>query len=341
MALSPEVALAVSVWVEALLYGVYACLFFEAFYIMLKKRSAGMSSAKVFLGGTIAMFLVATADIVVNLYRFIQGFVLHVDPLGPFSYFFNFGRWDALAHNAMLCIMTWLGDGLVIYRCYVIWDRKIWVTVVPVILLILSISTNAALFFWFTHPNVESPSGVSHWMGTIYPFAFAQNTITTGMIAFKIWRQHRASVVLGVVNNSPLNLLAIMRIVMESAMIYTLQLLVLIILFPLEQFPQLIVQSTVIPSIGIVFVLIAVRVHFSRSRTLFAETVMATMPPWLNDDISSENTERVQEPNSRRSIVLEVPVDIEQGKGEDIFLSMITTRPGFIRPRIGQTVSAP
>jgi hypothetical protein len=54
--------------------------------------------------------------IVVNLYRFLRAFVLHVDPLGPTSYFFDFTRWDALAHNAMLCIMTWLGDALVVSR---------------------------------------------------------------------------------------------------------------------------------------------------------------------------------------------------------------------------------
>lgn len=118
------------------------------------------------------------------------------------------------------------------------------------LLLLKYTGSNAALFFWFTHPNVESPSGIAHWLGTVYPFAFAQNTITTGMIAFKIWRQHRHSVDSGVVNVSPLNLLAIMRIIIESAMIYTLQLLILILLFPLQEYAQVIVQNTVIPSIG-------------------------------------------------------------------------------------------
>lgn len=111
-------------------------------------------------------------------------------------------------------------------------------------------ATNAALFFWFTHPNVESPTGVARWMGTVYPFAFAQNIITTGMIAFKIWRQHRRSVDSGVISHSSLDLLTVMRIIIESAMIYTLQLLILIILFPLHSLAQLIVQNAVIPSIG-------------------------------------------------------------------------------------------
>ena len=87
-------------------------------------------------------------------------------------------------------------------------------------------------------------------MATIYPFAFAQNTITTGMIAFKIWRQHRSSTELGVLNHSPLDLIGVMRIVIESAMIYTFQLLILIILFPVHHNAQLIVQCAIVPSIG-------------------------------------------------------------------------------------------
>lgn len=70
------------------------------------------------------------------------------------------------------------------------------------------------------------------------------------MIAFKIWRQHRRSVDSGVISHSSLDLLTVMRIIIESAMIYTLQLLILIILFPLHSLAQLIVQNAVIPSIG-------------------------------------------------------------------------------------------
>lgn len=94
-------------------------------------------------------------------------------------------------------------------------------------------------------------------MATIYPFAFGQNTITTGMIAFKIWRQHRASTILGVTSNSPLDLLGVVRIIIESAMIYTFQLLILIILFPLHHNAQLIVQNAVIPSMGENFLLMS------------------------------------------------------------------------------------
>ncbi|KAH9476022.1 hypothetical protein JR316_0011591 [Psilocybe cubensis] len=130
---------------------------------------------------------------------------------------------------------------------------------------------------------------------------------------------------MGVASNSPLDLLGVVRIIIESAMIYTFQLLILIILFPLHHNAQLIVQSAVIPSMGIVFVLIAVRVQFSRSRTLFGETVMASMPTWLNEASSTRgNDEGERQQSPRHSTALQmVNTDDTQEKRERVLLSFL------------------
>lgn len=49
---------------------------------------------------------------VVGLYRMLRAYVYRVEP--PAWYFMDFRLWDTLANNAMLCIMTWLGDFLVV-----------------------------------------------------------------------------------------------------------------------------------------------------------------------------------------------------------------------------------
>ena len=74
-----------------------------------------------------------------------------------------------------------------------------------------------------------------HWMNTIYALAFVQNVITTGMIAYRLWRHDRTAHILGVYSaGSRSSLLPIVRIVVESAMIYVLEVLVLIILYALD-----------------------------------------------------------------------------------------------------------
>ncbi|KAF9004535.1 hypothetical protein BDQ17DRAFT_1278692, partial [Cyathus striatus] len=247
---SLEVAAVVAIWVEVLLYGIYTCLFFESVYIMLKKRSTSALSAKVFLCSTILMYLVATAHIVINLFRLLRGFVLNVDPKGADDYIWDFTRWENIAHNILLCLMTWLGDALVIYRCYIVWNNNFYIIALPLILLVLSIAINIMLLWWFTHNTVTLATSIP-WMNTIYPLAFVQNVLTTGMISLKIWRQHRVSSASGVIDSaSRLSLINIMRIIVESAMIYTVQLMILIILYPLHHNAQFIVQSAVVPSIG-------------------------------------------------------------------------------------------
>jgi hypothetical protein len=116
-------------------------------------------------------------------------------------------------------------------------------------------AVNSMLLVWFTH--FEMASGLNEtilsWMATVYPLVFAQNIITTGLIAFKIWTQHRTSAANGVVDaSSQLSLMRILRIIIESAAIYTFQLLVLLILYPMQHNAQFIVQSAVIPSIGMI-----------------------------------------------------------------------------------------
>jgi hypothetical protein len=107
------------------------------------------------------------------------------------------------------------------------------------------------LLVWFTHFGMASGTAILSWMATIYPLVFAQNVITTGLIAFKLWTQHRISTANGVVDTSSrLSLMHILRIIVESAAIYSIQILVLLILYPFHHNAQFIVQSAVIPSIG-------------------------------------------------------------------------------------------
>lgn len=88
-------------------------------------------------------------------------------------------------------------------------------------------------------------------LNAIYPLSLIQNIMTTGLIAFKVWIQHRRSAASGVVNRgSRLSLLKVARIIVESATLYTIQLFVLIILHFRNDNFQFIVQSAIVPSIG-------------------------------------------------------------------------------------------
>ncbi|KAH9476023.1 hypothetical protein JR316_0011592 [Psilocybe cubensis] len=287
-----DVANTFAVWIEVFLYGVYVTLFVSAITVILKKRAtARMESAHsawIFLICVILMFMVATLHLVINVYRFLRANILGVDPAGALHYFFDSTRWENITANAIMCVMSWLGDALVIYRCYYVWDCNFWIVALPLVLFFGTIGINSSTLYWFTHPydtHLKVPTMIS-LLNAIFPLALTQNVLTTGLIAFKIWLQHKASSRSGVVDRgSRLSLIRILIIIIESAMVYTLQLLVVIILYFKKSNAQFIVQSAIVPSVGIVFVLIAVRVHVAKSQSVFG-TGLGTLPAWLDEDTS-------------------------------------------------------
>jgi hypothetical protein len=94
--------------------------------------------------------------------------------------------------------------------------------------------------------SIFSPSLV-HWMDTIYALAFVQNTMTTGLIAYRIWQQDRRSQ--GLVSSS-LSLIVLIRIIVESALVYVLNVLILIILYALNSNGQNIAEEAIVPVCG-------------------------------------------------------------------------------------------
>ncbi|KAF9531354.1 hypothetical protein CPB83DRAFT_848898 [Crepidotus variabilis] len=234
------------------------------------------------------MYIVATLHVVLGIYRVIQAYIVVENPKGPISYLYDVTLWSFRANNVLLCVMTWLGDALVIYRCYYVWSGNFWVILLPTVLLFATVGVDAFILYWWDHQLAFSATfNILPWLNSIYPLAFAQNVFTTGLIGYKIWKQHRKSVSVGIVDRgSRLGLLHILRIIIESAAVYTIQLCLLIILYALQNNFQVILQDAIVPSIGIVFVLIAVRVHNAKNRpiVMHPSLSMRTIPAWLGKD---------------------------------------------------------
>ncbi|KAF8582180.1 hypothetical protein K439DRAFT_1391994 [Ramaria rubella] len=277
--ISLEVTNILSVWFEGVLYGLYCTLFFESVYVILKKKKTGTFPAKVFFGATLVMFVIATSHIAVNLYRLLRGYVWLVDNPGPVIYFNDLGRWENIAHDAINAVMTWIGDMLLIYRCFIVWDNNYYIIALPTVLLALSIVTNSVALHLFTEVRLGtlfSPALV-RWMDSIYAIALAQNTITTGMIAYRIWRQDRLSQEVGLRTTgagSRASLIPVVRIVVESAVIYVLTAIIIIILYARNNNFQFVIQEAIVPIIGIVFTLISVRLAMRSSKVLITTTAL-------------------------------------------------------------------
>lgn len=91
---------------------------------------------------------------------------------------------------------------------------------------------------------------MTHFLNVVFPINLIQNIMTTGLIAYKIWAQYRESRASGLMMSSSLSLLSVVRIIVESALIYTVEMLALIILYYKAHAGIVVVQYILPPSIG-------------------------------------------------------------------------------------------
>ncbi|KAL0955935.1 hypothetical protein HGRIS_002123 [Hohenbuehelia grisea] len=301
--------------------GIYCSLFFEAMYIIVKKKIMSKTlPSKVFFIGSVLMFIIATIHIALNLYRLLKGYIWLVDTVKPETYFLDLGRWENVAHNAFNAIMTWIADFLVIYRCFLVWNNNYYIIIVPSLLVIMSIISNAIALDLFTKVPFGTIFGPNliHWMNTIYALALVQNTMTTGLIAYRIWAQERDTRRVGIHSNgSKSSLMPIVRIIVESAAIYSLELLVLIILYALGHNGQFVVQEAVVPTVGIVFTLMTVRIAMRSSKSLATTEVQSPTIRWRRYP-GTDTTATTEFPMTVHSVVTTDAIDLKPT--EDTYL---------------------
>ncbi|TFK19921.1 hypothetical protein FA15DRAFT_153958 [Coprinopsis marcescibilis] len=297
--LTEQVYMLAGFWVETLLYGIYVVLFIGSVKLMIKRRSERHPPSKiVFITLIILMFVLTTYWTGVNVYRFIRAYALMIMATsgGPFNlpihYFRFFATWDNFSYVIVSSLLFWMADFLAIYRCYIIWERSRRVVALPFLLLLVSIGTNGVNFHFFLYgPRGGIPfRTVKPLLDFVYPGHLAQNVLTTGLIAYKIWKRHVVSQAAGVRASSTVTLLSVARIVVESAMLYTLQMLALVILHPLEHPARLVFQAAIVPSTGIVFVLISIRVHLAvEEKAEKAPATSVLFPSWAHASEMEEN----------------------------------------------------
>ncbi|KAF6751850.1 hypothetical protein DFP72DRAFT_850364 [Ephemerocybe angulata] len=247
----------VGFWLNAMFYGIYLVLFIAAISVSLKSKRQGWAFSNVLFWSMIYMFVLIT----------VYASYARVITTPPVAYYHDISQWDNYMFGLIVTLLTWHADFLVIYRCFIIWGRNVWVITVPIMIFIISLVINTMFLTWAANPNAIPEKAALTILDMIYPINLSQNILTTGLIAYRIYSQHRRSQNAGVFRNSRgrINLLTILRIVIESAAIFTVQQFILLILLLVKSPGQVIFHGTTVPSIGIVFVLMALRTHFAKS----------------------------------------------------------------------------
>ncbi|KAJ7438208.1 hypothetical protein B0H11DRAFT_2293977 [Mycena galericulata] len=236
-------------WIGTLFYGIYLVLFCICIYILLHRpRDTGNT---VLLVTAIALFTLSTIQTIFNI---ILG-AADVDDIEiPYNQIL-------LADSMIYVANNIIADGLVIWRCYIIWNRNIYIVALPIILLVVT-----SIFGW----DILLP------LPPFFELSLATNVLVTSLTAGRIWwicRQARTHLKTDTQKRS----VASISIIIESGVIYSASVLVYLILGAIPS--ALVMQDPIVEMlaqvVGIVPTLIIVRVSIGMSVQSIEGTVAA------------------------------------------------------------------
>ncbi|KAI1789104.1 hypothetical protein LXA43DRAFT_1155888 [Ganoderma leucocontextum] len=219
----------------------------------------------VMVASSCTVMLLSTAEMALNMARIYEGFVTLGPSLpgGPEQYFDNVSIPTFVIKSGLFNAQSLILDAVVIYRAYIVWQSFL-VIIFPILLwgglFAASIGTNLVLTG--TRPPEVFTIGTNPWMTAIYALDLATNLSATALLAFKLWTVIRSTSSY----RSSDGLAPVLRVAIESGIIYTMTMSAGLILFLLRSRSVYIIMDIASPIISIVMNMIVVRVGLAKER---------------------------------------------------------------------------
>jgi len=261
MAFSAAESKLVSIFCQSVLYGIYLVLFTATTYTLLWGSKARKSIRSNMLIISFAIFVIATMHMATNFSRIVLAFIIHADaPGGPTSFFNELSNFTQMFGSTLYVMQTLLGDALVLYRCFLVWERKLWIIAFPSILLLGSTATGVGILYSFDKVVPQADIFVvqlGHWITSFFSMTFATNVICTALVAYRVWSLNRTRKHMSFRHRA---LRPALVLIVESGAMYSATLLALLILYNVDSWFQYVVLDSVSPIVGIVFSVIMLRI---------------------------------------------------------------------------------
>ncbi|RDX45774.1 hypothetical protein OH76DRAFT_932893 [Lentinus brumalis] len=252
-----------STFVEAMFYGFSVLMLILTLWILLGHRQRRRPNYSM-LAASCVLFILATAEMAVNITRLYQAFVTvgpHVHG-GPEAYFEDLSHVTFIAKSFLYCTQTLIIDGVVIYRAHVVWKNTL-IVVLPMLawcgLVVAAIGTNITLI---KQAGLPFDSQVVPWITALYALDLSTNFLSTALLASRLWNVVRRTSRF----RSGTGLAPVLRVIIESGAIYSATVGAGMILFLVHSNAVFILMDMTSPIISIVFNMIVVRVGLARER---------------------------------------------------------------------------
>ncbi|PBK62198.1 hypothetical protein ARMSODRAFT_861235, partial [Armillaria solidipes] len=182
----------ISAWVASFLWGCFTVLAAYAIYTIISIRKSRTPN-KVVTSAIIVLYCLATAHAALSIRRLIEAFIMHADDIGSELYLADIGAKINRAKDLIYITSMWIGNLVVIWRCFNVWNKNIPVITLPVLLVFstaLSGYGTIGHYFVLETANIDE---VSCWGAAMFTTSLCMNIIVTFLTAFRIWWMARST----------------------------------------------------------------------------------------------------------------------------------------------------
>ncbi|KAF7345260.1 Carboxylic ester hydrolase [Mycena sanguinolenta] len=217
----------------------------------------------------VVLFTNGTLNFVVSTIEVIQAFVLYTGPGGAAEFFAHGSGWQTLTKSFTVPFQSLVGDGILIYRCWVIWNNSWIIIVIPLLIWLANIACAARLLDLLTKATLQLviSSPIQPWGQAFWSMTICISVMATSLIVVRIWRverkrrKHQRSHInsIKIVDQRSNALGHAMRNIIESGMIYTVVSIFTLVTYTMQSTLHYPVSSMELHSVGITFNLILIR----------------------------------------------------------------------------------
>ncbi|KAJ7654241.1 hypothetical protein B0H17DRAFT_1214450 [Mycena rosella] len=245
---------------EAIFYGINLILFAISTVLLYRRRPGAQTSSRVpMFAVTVIMFSLCTVHFALNFNNVYDSLLVHPRP--EIS-----AETPLLAGADMLFSITdWCSQLILIYRCYLVWGRNIWIIIFPIscplrpvrsrlIGLVLSINPTAPVA-----PAALVPVGTAG-----FALSLCLNFIVSALIVGRIWQISRQNRMQGI-SLTDSTIQRAIGIIVESGLLFLAAQFVFVVLFAIKHPAQAILEPVATQIYGISPTLIVVRVGLGAS----------------------------------------------------------------------------
>ncbi|KAG1812894.1 uncharacterized protein BJ212DRAFT_1276239 [Suillus subaureus] len=251
-----DTAAIISTALEGILYGFSVLMFMGTMWVSIYHKPSTNHPLAL---AAILLLILSTAHLVIDIIRLEDGFVKYRDtfPGGPVAFFQDISQPTFVTKNLIYALQTMIGDGVVIYRCYAVW-QSLWVIILPSILWCGS-SVAALIAPYYasqaTGGNIYT-NQTAQWITVLFVLTLSTNLISSGLLVYRIWMTERRVSANRATNGT---MMPIVHVLIDAAIIYSAALFTILICFVCANNAQFIMLDMIMPIISIAFCMVLIR----------------------------------------------------------------------------------